>query len=138
MSFFHIDILPTHRKFLRFEHQSFHLGFDKPPQVLSRCVQAALSSLTDSTIRVFLHIRSYLIRSHTHEQAIRDSDVTSHKPIATHTMCFLSRQSLPLLLCHSVGGEDTVIQTVFSLLLLVRITAKQTLLLQLLGETGPP
>lgn len=126
--FFHIDILATHRKFLRFEHQSSHLGFDKLPRVLNSCVQAALSPLTHSNIWIFLHIRSYLIRSHTQEQAIRDSDVTSHKTIATHTMCCLSRQNLPLLPCHSVGREDTVIQTVFSPLLLVRITAEQTLL----------
>lgn len=61
------------------------------------------------------------------EQAIRDSIVTSHKPIKTHTMRCSSQQNLPLLPCHSVGGENTVIQTVFSPLLPVHITAVQTL-----------
>lgn len=75
-----------------------------------------------------MHIDSYLIRSHTQEQAVRDGDVTSHKPIAAHTMRCLSQQSLPLLPCLSDGREDTVIQTVFSPLLPVLITAVQTLL----------
>ena len=85
-AYFHVDILPTHRKFLRFAHQGITyeyqvlpFGLSLAPRVFTKCVDAALSPLRSSGVRIFSYIDDYLVCSHSREQAIRDAErVTSH------------------------------------------------------------
>ena len=79
-AYFHIAIYPAHRKFLRFayqgkayEYQAIPFGLSLAPRVFSKCVEAALSPLRNSGIRIFSYIDDYLICSHSREQAVRDS-----------------------------------------------------------------
>ena len=79
-AYFHIAIYPAHRKFLRFayrgrayEYQAIPFGLSLAPRVFTRCVEAALSPLRNSGIRIFSYIDDYLICSHSREQAVRDS-----------------------------------------------------------------
>ncbi|XP_034564504.1 uncharacterized protein LOC117830473 [Notolabrus celidotus] len=85
-AYFHIAIYPSHRRFLRFayqgkayEYQVIPFGLALAPRVFTKCVEAALSPLRSSGIRIFSYIDDYLICSHSREQAIRDSAaVTGH------------------------------------------------------------
>ncbi|KAL6467752.1 hypothetical protein MHYP_G00234290 [Metynnis hypsauchen] len=79
-AYFHIDIYPAHRKFLRFafegtayEYQTVPFGLSLAPRVFSKCAEAALAPLRNNGIRIFSYIDDYLICSHSKEQAIRDS-----------------------------------------------------------------
>ena len=79
-AYFHIAIYPAHRKFLRFafqnrayEYQVVPFGLSLAPRVFSRCVEAALSPLRNSGIRIFSYLDDYLICSSSREQALRDS-----------------------------------------------------------------
>lgn len=85
-AYFHIAVYPPHRKYLRFayqntayEFQTMPFGLSLAPRVFSKCVEAALSPLRNSGIRIFSYIDDYLICSRSRTQAIRDSNaVTSH------------------------------------------------------------
>ncbi len=85
-AYFHIEIYPAHRKFLRFAHRGIAyeyrvlpFGLLLAPRVFSKCVEAALSPLKSRGIRIFSYINDYLICSHSLEQALRDAEtVTSH------------------------------------------------------------
>ena len=79
-AYFHIAIYPAHRKFLRFtfqgkayEYQAIPFGLSLAPRVFSKCVEAALSLLRSSGIRILSYIDDYLICSRSREQAVRDS-----------------------------------------------------------------
>ncbi|XP_075948231.1 uncharacterized protein LOC142950206 [Anarhichas minor] len=79
-AYFHIAIYPAHRRFLRFAYQgrayeylAIPFGLSLAPRVFSKCVEAALSPLRNSGIRIFSYIDDYLICSHSQEQAVRDS-----------------------------------------------------------------
>lgn len=81
-AYFHIAIYPPHRKYLRFayqrvayEFQTIPFGLSLAPRVFSKCVEAALSPLRNSGIRIFSYIDDYLICSRSREQAIKDSEV---------------------------------------------------------------
>ncbi|XP_075959924.1 LOW QUALITY PROTEIN: uncharacterized protein LOC142963104 [Anarhichas minor] len=79
-AYFHIAIYPAHRRFLRFAYQgrayeylAIPFGLSLAPRVFSKCVEAAMSPLRNSGIRIFSYIDDYLICSHSQEQAVRDS-----------------------------------------------------------------
>lgn len=79
-AYFHIAIYPAHRKFLGFayqgrayEYQAIPFGLSLAPRAFSKCVEAALSPLRNSGIRIFSYIDDYLVGSHSREQAVTDS-----------------------------------------------------------------
>nr|XP_055041679.1 uncharacterized protein LOC129429181 [Misgurnus anguillicaudatus] len=80
-AYFHIDIYPSHRKFLRFayrgtayEFQTIPFGLSLAPRVFTKCVEAALFPLRDRGIRILSYIDDYLICSSSREQAIKDAE----------------------------------------------------------------
>ncbi|XP_065137013.2 uncharacterized protein [Paramisgurnus dabryanus] len=80
-TYFHIDIYPSHRKFLRFayrgtayEFQTIPFGLSLAPRVFTKCVEAALFPLRDRGIRILSYIDDYLICSSSREQAIKDAE----------------------------------------------------------------
>ncbi len=126
-TYFHIAIYPTHRKFLRFayqgrayEYQAIPFGLSLAPRVFSKCVEAALSLLRNSGIRIFSYIDDYLICSHSQEQAVRDSAmVINHLRDLGFSInwpelyrIFASQHKLPLLSRHAIGGQISVSHTV--------------------------
>ncbi|XP_060750593.1 uncharacterized protein LOC132862550 [Tachysurus vachellii] len=81
-AYFHIDIYPSHRKFLRFayrgtayEFQTIPFGLSLAPRVFTKCVEAALFPLRDKGIRILSYIDDYLICSSSRERAIRDAEI---------------------------------------------------------------
>ncbi|XP_032363907.1 uncharacterized protein LOC116677742 [Etheostoma spectabile] len=129
-AYFHIAIYPAHRKFLRFayqgrayEYQAIPFGLSLAPRVFTRCVEAALSPLRNSGIRIFSYIDDYLVCSHSREQAVKrfhygdnssQGSGVQHKlgeePSGTRAMygVFGSQNKLPLLSRHAIGGETSV------------------------------
>ncbi|XP_049326792.1 uncharacterized protein LOC125787056 [Astyanax mexicanus] len=80
-AYFHIDIYPAHRKYLRFafegkafEYQTVPFGLSLAPRVFSKCVEAALALLRNNGIRIFSYLDDYLVCSCSREQALRDSN----------------------------------------------------------------
>ncbi|XP_047663485.1 uncharacterized protein LOC113652359 [Tachysurus fulvidraco] len=81
-AYFHIDIYPSHRKFLRFayrgtayEFQTIPFGLSLAPRVFTKCVEAALFPLRDKGIRILSYIDNYLICSSSRGQAIKDAEI---------------------------------------------------------------
>lgn len=85
-AYFHMTIYPGHRRFLRFsfqgqayEYQMIPVGLSLAHSVFTKCVEAAVSPLRSSGIRIFSYIDDYLIFSPSQEQAVRDcSTVVNH------------------------------------------------------------
>lgn len=74
------NILPAHRRFLRFAFQGtadeylavpFRLAL--APQMFSKCVEAALISLRNKGLRISSYIDDYLLCSPSQEQAVGDT-----------------------------------------------------------------
>ncbi len=80
-AYFHVSILPKHRKFLRFafrgeayQHRVLPLGLALSPCTFTKCVDAALAPLRLQGIRILNYINDLLILAQS-EQAVRHRDV---------------------------------------------------------------
>lgn len=81
-AYFHIDIYPSHKKFLRFayqgtayEFQTLAFGLALAPRVFTKCVEAALFPLRNEGIRILSYIDDYLICSSSREQVVKDAEM---------------------------------------------------------------
>ncbi|KAL0162812.1 hypothetical protein M9458_042208, partial [Cirrhinus mrigala] len=73
-TYFHISILPQHRKFLRFafggeayQHRVLPFGLGLSPRTFTKCVDAALAPLQLQGIRILNYIDDWLILSQTEQ-----------------------------------------------------------------------
>ncbi|KAI2647410.1 Transposon Ty3-G Gag-Pol polyprotein [Labeo rohita] len=81
-AYFHVSILPQHRKFLRFafrgeayQYQVLPFGLALSPRTLTKCVDAALVPLRLQGIRILNYIDDWLILAASENLAARHRDV---------------------------------------------------------------
>ncbi len=81
-AYFHISILPCHRKFLRFafggkayQYQVLPFGLALSPRTFTKCIDAALVPLRLQGIRILNYIDDCLILAQSHQLAVRHRDV---------------------------------------------------------------
>ncbi len=81
-AYFHISILPYHRKFLRFafggkayQYRVLPFGLALSPRTFTKCVDAALVPLRLQGIRIMNYIDDWLILAQSHQLAVRHRDV---------------------------------------------------------------
>ncbi len=81
-TYFHISILPYHRKFLRFafggkayQYRVLPFGLALSPRTFTKCVDAALVPLRLQGIRIMNYIDVWLILAKLHQLAVRHRDV---------------------------------------------------------------
>ncbi len=81
-AYFHISILPYHRKFLRFafggkayQYRVLPFGLALSPRTFTKCVDAALVPLCLQGIRIMNYIDDWLILAQSHQLAVRHRDV---------------------------------------------------------------
>ncbi len=81
-AYFHVSILPSHRKFLRFafrgkayQYQVLPFGLALSPRTFTKCVDAALAPLRLQGIRILNYIDDWLILAHSEQLAVRHRDV---------------------------------------------------------------
>ncbi len=81
-AYFHISILPSHRKFLRFafrgkayQYRVLPFGLTLSPRTFTKCVDAALAPLRLQGIRILNYIDDWLILAHSEQLAVRHRDV---------------------------------------------------------------
>ncbi len=81
-AYFHISILPQHRKFLRFalggkayQYRVLPFGLALSPRTFTKCVDAALAPLRLQGIRILNYIDNWLILAQSEQVAVRHRDV---------------------------------------------------------------
>ncbi len=81
-AYFHVSILPSHRKFLRFafrgkayQYRVLPFGLALSPRTFTKCVDAALAPLRLQGIRILNYIDDWLILAHSEQWAVRHRDV---------------------------------------------------------------
>ncbi len=81
-AYFHVEILPQHRKFLRFafggkayQYQVLPFGLALSPRTYTKCMDAALAPLRLQGIRILDYIDDWLILAQSQELALRHRDV---------------------------------------------------------------
>ncbi|KAL0151251.1 hypothetical protein M9458_053442 [Cirrhinus mrigala] len=81
-AYFHISILPQHRKFLRFafggeayQYRVLPFGLALSPRTFTKCVNAALAPLRLQGIRILNYIDDWLILAQSEQIAARNRDV---------------------------------------------------------------
>ncbi len=81
-AYFHVSILPSHRKFLRFafrgkayQYRVLPFGLTLSPRTFTKCVDAALAPLQIQGIRILNYIDDWLILAHSEQMAVRHRDV---------------------------------------------------------------
>ncbi len=80
-AYFHISILPQHRKFLRFafggkayQYRVLPFGLALSPRTFTKCVDAALAPLRLQGIRILNCIDDWLILTQSEQIAVRHRD----------------------------------------------------------------
>ncbi len=81
-AYFHVSILPTHRKFLRFafggkayQYRVLPFGLALSPRTFTKCVDAALAPLRLQGIRILNYIDDWLILTQSERVAPQNRDV---------------------------------------------------------------
>ncbi|KAL0161741.1 hypothetical protein M9458_045466, partial [Cirrhinus mrigala] len=81
-AYFHVSILPQHRKFLRFafrgeayQYRVLPFGLALSPRTFTKCVDAALVPLRIQGIRILNYIDDWLILAESESLAVRHRDV---------------------------------------------------------------
>ncbi|KAL0159107.1 hypothetical protein M9458_047183, partial [Cirrhinus mrigala] len=81
-AYFHVSILPQHRKFLRFafrgeayQYRVLPFGLALSPRTFTKCVDAALAPLRLQGIRILNYINDWLILAQSEMVAVRHRDV---------------------------------------------------------------
>ncbi len=81
-TYFHVSILSSHRKFLRFafrgkayQYRVLPFGLALSPRTFTKCVDAALAPLRLQGIRILNYIDDWLIVAHSEQMAVRHRDV---------------------------------------------------------------
>ncbi len=81
-AYFHISILPSHRKFLRFayrgkayQYRVLPFGLTLSPRTFTKCFDAALDPLRLQGNRILNYIDDCLILAHSEQMAVRHRDV---------------------------------------------------------------
>ncbi|KAL0159961.1 hypothetical protein M9458_043686, partial [Cirrhinus mrigala] len=81
-AYFHVSILPRHRKFLRFafrgkayQYRVLPFGLALSPRTFTKCVDAALAPLRFQGIRILNYIDKWLILAQSEQTAVQHRDV---------------------------------------------------------------
>ncbi len=81
-AYFHVSIIPSHRKFLRFsfrgkafQYRVLPCRLALSPRTFTKCIDAALAPLRLQGIRVLNYIDDWLILAQSREMAVRHRDV---------------------------------------------------------------
>ncbi len=81
-AYFHVSILPSHRKFLKFafrgkayQYRVLPFGLTLSPRTFTKCVDAALAPLRLQGIHILHYIDDWLILAHSEQMAVRHRDV---------------------------------------------------------------
>ncbi len=101
-AYFHVSILPSHRKFLRFafsgkayQYRVLPFGLALSPRTFTKCVDAALAPLRLQGIHILNYIDDWLIVAHSEQMAVRHRDggstsrcrSRSHERVGVKTKC---------------------------------------------------
>ena len=77
-AYFHVSILPCHRRFLRFafrgeayQYRVLPFGLALSPRTFTKCMDAALAPLRLQGIRILNYIDDWLILAQSREMAVR-------------------------------------------------------------------
>ncbi|XDV14274.1 hypothetical protein PO909_002450 [Leuciscus waleckii] len=107
-AYFHVSILPQHRKFLRFafggeayQYRVLPFGLALSPRTFTKCMDAALVPLRLQGIRILNDIDDWLILAQSEQQAVRHRDVV----LAVMEKCAFSITEYHFSRC-GVGFED--------------------------------
>ncbi len=81
-AYFHVSILPQHRKFLRFafvgeayQYRVLPFGLALSPRTFTKCVDAFLAPLQLQGIRILNYIDDWLILAQSEQTVVRHRDV---------------------------------------------------------------
>ncbi len=109
-SYFHVSILPQHRKFVRFafggeayQYRVLPFALSFSPRIFTKCLDAAIAPLRLQGTRILNYINNWLILAQSQQQAIRHQDVIfAHMKelglrLNAKKMCFLQHRG-PLIL----------------------------------------
>lgn len=76
-AYFHVEVAPRHRKFLRFafqgtayEYNRLPFGYSLAPRTFSKCVDAALQPLRSHGMRVFFYLDDLIVMARSKQWAI--------------------------------------------------------------------
>lgn len=76
-AYFHVEVAPKHRKFLRFafqgiayEYNRLPFGYSLAPRTFSKCVDAALQPLRSHGMRVFFYLDDLIVMARSKQWAI--------------------------------------------------------------------
>lgn len=76
-AYFHVEVAPKHRKFLRFafqgtayEYNRLPFGYSLAPRTFSKCVDAALQPLRGRGMRVFFYLDDLIVMARSEQWAI--------------------------------------------------------------------
>lgn len=76
-AYFHVEVAPRHRKFLRFafqgtayEYNRLPFGYSLAPRTFSKCVDAALQPLRSQGMRVFFYLDDLIVMARSKQWAI--------------------------------------------------------------------
>ncbi len=111
-AYFHIQIAPHHRRFLRFafegvayQYQFLPFGLSLAPRNFTRCMDAVLSPLRQIGIRILNCLDDWLILAQS--QAV----LTSHRTLLLSHLDYLGlRVNLPRAYCHPANGYRSWVQ----------------------------
>ena len=80
-AYFHVSIIPKHRKFLRFSFQGIQyqynclpFGYSLVPRTFSKCVETALEPLPRTGMRVLFYLDDLLLLARSREEAALQTD----------------------------------------------------------------
>ena len=75
-AYFHVTVIPKHRKFLRFSFQGSHyqynrlpFGYPLAPRIFSKCVETALRPLHATGMRVLFYLDNLILIARSKEEA---------------------------------------------------------------------
>ncbi len=97
-AYFHLSILPCHRRFPRFafggkayQYRVLPFGLALSPRTFTKCVEAALVPLRLQGIRIMNYINDWLILAQSHQLAVQHQDfVLAHRKELGLRLCVLS------------------------------------------------
>ena len=102
-AYFHVPIIPRHRKFLRFsfrgvqyQYNRLPFGYSLAPRTFSKCVETALEPLRRKGIRVLFYLDDLIVMSASREQAaLHTTELVKHLSLLGFAINWKKSSPLP-------------------------------------------